>query len=156
MRTFVELDKLAPLVEGREENPFAILGPHEVDDAGRRALSVRAFLPESDKAWVVDPGPCLDAADAANPSGRFVRSHLSLERRFTPRHLHVAHHRSARPANHDARSLRLRAPSDRLRSAPARRRTALEELQPAGRPIADHRRRRGGQFRRLGAQCQRA
>ena len=55
MRTFVELDKLAPLVEGREENPFAILGPHEVVDAGRRALSVRAFLPESDKAWVVDP-----------------------------------------------------------------------------------------------------
>jgi 1,4-alpha-glucan branching enzyme len=54
VRTFVELDKLGALVEGREENPFAILGPHEVLDAGRRALSVRAFLPESAKAWVVD------------------------------------------------------------------------------------------------------
>ena len=54
MRTFVELDKLGALVEGREERPFEILGPHEVVDAGRRALAVRAFLPESTKAWVVD------------------------------------------------------------------------------------------------------
>jgi 1,4-alpha-glucan branching enzyme len=48
------LDKVRQLVEGRHENPFELLGPHEVNDAGRRALAIRAFLPQSSQAWVVD------------------------------------------------------------------------------------------------------
>ncbi|NLX95504.1 MAG: 1,4-alpha-glucan branching protein GlgB [Rhodopirellula sp.] len=55
MRTTVELDKVWQLVEGRHENPFELLGPHEVGDGERRALAVRAFLPHSSQAWVVDP-----------------------------------------------------------------------------------------------------
>ncbi|NQU20622.1 MAG: 1,4-alpha-glucan branching protein GlgB, partial [Candidatus Nealsonbacteria bacterium] len=55
MRTTLELDTIGRLVEGRHENPFDLLGPHEVDDSGRRALAVRAFLPGSRQAWVVDP-----------------------------------------------------------------------------------------------------
>jgi 1,4-alpha-glucan branching enzyme len=43
------------LVEGRDEDPFGLLGPHEVVDEGRRALAVRAFLPQSAQAWVIDP-----------------------------------------------------------------------------------------------------
>ena len=54
MRTAVDLDKLGALVEGRAENPFEILGPHEVVQSGRRALAVRAMLPEATQAWVVD------------------------------------------------------------------------------------------------------
>jgi 1,4-alpha-glucan branching enzyme len=54
MRTTVELDKVGPLLEGRHENPFELLGPHEVVSAGRRVLAVRAFLPGSAQAWVVD------------------------------------------------------------------------------------------------------
>jgi len=49
------LDKVGQLIEGRYENPFELLGPHEVNDGGRRALAVRAFLPQSSQAWVVDP-----------------------------------------------------------------------------------------------------
>jgi 1,4-alpha-glucan branching enzyme len=49
------LDKVGQLVEGRHENPFELLGPHEVHDSGRRALAVRAFLPQSSQAWVIDP-----------------------------------------------------------------------------------------------------
>ena len=37
------------------KNPFELLGPHEVDHLGRRALAVRAYLPNSNQAWVVDP-----------------------------------------------------------------------------------------------------
>jgi 1,4-alpha-glucan branching enzyme len=48
------LDKVSRLVEGRSENPFELLGPHEVVEAGRRALAVRAFLPDSSQAWVLD------------------------------------------------------------------------------------------------------
>ncbi len=43
------------LIEERDENPFDLLGPHVVEDQGRRALAVRAYLPHSTQAWVVDP-----------------------------------------------------------------------------------------------------
>jgi 1,4-alpha-glucan branching enzyme len=43
------------VVYGYHENPFEVLGPHEVEQNGRRALAVRAYLPEAQRAWVVDP-----------------------------------------------------------------------------------------------------
>jgi len=55
VRTTVPLEKVGRLVEGRHENPFEILGPHEVVEDGRRALAVRAYLPQTEQAWVVDP-----------------------------------------------------------------------------------------------------
>jgi 1,4-alpha-glucan branching enzyme len=54
-RTTVQLDKVGPLLDGHYENPFELLGPHEVTTAGRAVLAVRAFLPGSAQAWVVDP-----------------------------------------------------------------------------------------------------
>jgi 1,4-alpha-glucan branching enzyme len=48
------LDLVSRLVEGRSENPFGVLGPHEVEEAGRRAMAVRAFLPQTQQAWVID------------------------------------------------------------------------------------------------------
>jgi 1,4-alpha-glucan branching enzyme len=48
------LESVHQLVEGKHQNPFELLGPHEVDDSGRRVLAVRAFLPQSSQAWVVD------------------------------------------------------------------------------------------------------
>jgi 1,4-alpha-glucan branching enzyme len=54
VRTSLPLDKVSRLVEGRSENPFELLGPHEVTEGGRRALAVRAFLPDSSQAWVLD------------------------------------------------------------------------------------------------------
>jgi 1,4-alpha-glucan branching enzyme len=49
------LENVSQLIEGRHANPFELLGPHEVHDSGRRAVAVRAFLPDSTRAWVVDP-----------------------------------------------------------------------------------------------------
>src|SRR5487761_1261190 len=57
VRTSLPLDKVSRLVEGRYENPFELLGPHEVVEAGRRALAVRAFLPNTSQAWVLDQQP---------------------------------------------------------------------------------------------------
>jgi 1,4-alpha-glucan branching enzyme len=54
VRTSVDLDGVRRLVDGLHENPFDVLGPHEVVDDGRRALAVRAFLPDSAQAWVLD------------------------------------------------------------------------------------------------------
>jgi 1,4-alpha-glucan branching enzyme len=55
VRTQATLEAIGALVQGRHENPFDLLGPHEVTENGRRALAVRAFLPNSDRAWVIDP-----------------------------------------------------------------------------------------------------
>ena len=54
MRTTLALENIGRLVEGRHENPFELLGPHEVIEGGRRATAVRAFLPHSKQAWIVD------------------------------------------------------------------------------------------------------
>src|SRR5664279_4694734 len=66
VRTTVSLDTISQLVEGRHENPFELLGPHIVDQSGRQAMAVRAFLPTSPSAWVVDPAH----ADRALPMQR--------------------------------------------------------------------------------------
>ena len=55
MQTQLPLHSIAPVVYGYHENPFEVLGPHEVEQNGRRALAVRAYLPEAQRAWVVDP-----------------------------------------------------------------------------------------------------
>lgn len=54
MRTGVTLEQIGALIEGQHENPFALLGPHAVECDGRRALAVRAYLPNSPQAWLVD------------------------------------------------------------------------------------------------------
>jgi 1,4-alpha-glucan branching enzyme len=66
VRTTVELENIGRLIEGRHENPFELLGPHEVNDSGRRALAVRAYLPQSNQAWIVDPAH----EDTARPMRR--------------------------------------------------------------------------------------
>ena len=71
MRTTVALDKLGALVEGRHENPFEILGPHEVEDSGRKALAVRAYLPDSKQVWVVDSAHGSRPMRRIHPAGLY-------------------------------------------------------------------------------------
>ncbi len=52
MRTSVKLDSVGALIEGRHENPFELLGPHEVEHEGGKAVAVRAYLPHSSQAWI--------------------------------------------------------------------------------------------------------
>ncbi len=54
MRTSVSLNGIGALLEGAHGNPSEILGPREVMHDGRKVLSVRAFLPDSQQAWVLD------------------------------------------------------------------------------------------------------
>jgi len=42
------------IVHSAHWDPFGILGPHELTIKGAKALAIRAFLPESRKAWIVD------------------------------------------------------------------------------------------------------
>jgi 1,4-alpha-glucan branching enzyme len=52
VRTTVKLDSVGALIEGRHENPFELLGPHEVELNGGKALAVRAYLPQSKQVWL--------------------------------------------------------------------------------------------------------
>ena len=55
MRTQVPLEAIGPIVGGYHANPNEVLGPHCIEENGRRALAVRAFVPDSQQMWVVDP-----------------------------------------------------------------------------------------------------
>jgi 1,4-alpha-glucan branching enzyme len=55
LHTTVKPDDVTPLVEGRHENPFELLGPHRVDCDGQQLTAVRAYLPHAPQAWLVNP-----------------------------------------------------------------------------------------------------
>jgi len=55
MRTAIDLENVSALLEGRHSRPFELLGPQRVRTDGEMAWSVRAFLPQSRQAWLVDP-----------------------------------------------------------------------------------------------------
>ena len=42
------------IIKAEHWDPFQALGIHEVKTDGKKAVTVRAFMPEADKAWVVD------------------------------------------------------------------------------------------------------
>lgn len=54
MRTQLSLQGISGLIAGQLENPAQLLGPHCVDINGRQAMSVRAYLPESEQVWLID------------------------------------------------------------------------------------------------------
>ncbi len=125
MRTTVPLDQAGQLIEGRHGNPFELLGPHEVSDGDRRALAVRAFLPHSTQAWVVDPGH----GDLMHPMRRIHPA--GLYEAICPVSLVNGSRYKLRVADPSgaernyARPLQLPAVVDRLRSLPAERGEAL-------------------------------
>jgi len=101
-RTSVELDKLGLLLEGRHENPFELLGPHEVVTAGRRALAVRAFLPGSAQAWLVEaeqehPQPMR----RIHPAGLYEAIRPMTKDRASQYQLRVADKRGDETTMHD-------------------------------------------------------
>jgi 1,4-alpha-glucan branching enzyme len=102
LRTSVRLESVGALVEGRHENPFELLGPHEVRTDQGRALAVRAYLPGAPQAWVVDPGraaqrpmrrihpaglyEALCPFDEVPPSGRYQLRYADERGRLTTMH----------------------------------------------------------------------
>ncbi|MDR1960393.1 MAG: 1,4-alpha-glucan branching protein GlgB [Planctomycetaceae bacterium] len=57
MQTTLSSESIGALIEGRHETPYHILGPHPKVTRQGEVLSVRAFLPHSTEAWVVDSRP---------------------------------------------------------------------------------------------------
>ena len=103
VRTSVELEKIGSLLEGRHENPFDLLGPHEIVVDGRRALAVRAMLPDANQAWVVDPGQSmLQPMRRIHPAGLYEAICPMLKEDSNHRYqLRVADERGTQSMLHD-------------------------------------------------------
>jgi len=103
VRTSVELEKIGSLLEGRHENPFDLLGPHEIVVDGRRALAVRAMLPDANQAWVVDPAQSvLQPMRRIHPAGLYEAICPMLKEDSNRRYqLRVADERGTQSMLHD-------------------------------------------------------
>src|SRR5262245_50841985 len=55
VRSTVTLEGITALLNGRLSRPQDVLGPQTIQAQGRKMLAVRAFFPDSQQAWVVDP-----------------------------------------------------------------------------------------------------
>jgi 1,4-alpha-glucan branching enzyme len=55
VRSTVSLEGMNALLEGRLERPADVLGPQTISHEGRKMLAVRAFLPDTRQAWVLEP-----------------------------------------------------------------------------------------------------
>ena len=72
MQTQVDVTALGSVIHGYNANPHAVLGPHEVTEAGRRALAVRTFQPDAQQMWLVDPQEgCSQPMRRIHPAGIF-------------------------------------------------------------------------------------
>ena len=87
MRTALTLKDIRDLVEGSHHCPRSVLGRHEVEHDGRRAGAVRAFLPDTRQAWVIEsqlhpPRPMRQL----HPAGLFEAICPLPERQARPRY----------------------------------------------------------------------
>jgi len=57
VRTMVPLEGVGALVEANYDDPRRLLGPHEIELDGQKAVSVRAYLPTAEQAWVIPACP---------------------------------------------------------------------------------------------------
>jgi 1,4-alpha-glucan branching enzyme len=55
MMTSLDPRSVALIATGRHGDPFAVLGPHEIERNDAKALSIRAFIPWATEAWIVEP-----------------------------------------------------------------------------------------------------
>ncbi|MCE9603967.1 MAG: 1,4-alpha-glucan branching protein GlgB [Planctomycetia bacterium] len=103
MRTLTSLDTIGRLVDGRLEDPKRLLGPHIVEQDGRRAMAVRAFLPETKQAWVEAAHGVPRPMRKIHPSGLY-EAICPLDDQAAgpaPYHLQVVDEQGARKNMHD-------------------------------------------------------
>jgi 1,4-alpha-glucan branching enzyme len=51
----IALDQIDRIVWNQHNDPFEVLGPHQIEQDGKTVWVVRSYLPDADKVWVVFP-----------------------------------------------------------------------------------------------------
>ncbi len=142
MRTTLDLSTVGQLIDGTHPNPAAVLGPHEVTAGGRPAVAVRAFLPDSTQAWVVDAAhqEVRRPMRRIHPAGLYEVLCPAMNEK-TPRYLIETRDKAGKAAiHHDPYAFPPLLTDYDLHLLG--RRHALAELRAARRPAAHGRRRR--------------
>ena len=55
MSSTIALDQIERVVWNQHQNPFEVLGPHQIEQDGKQAWVVRTYLPQAKTAWVIFP-----------------------------------------------------------------------------------------------------
>jgi len=72
VRTQLSLSHVGAVVNGTCADPSEVLGPHEIENEGRKVTAVRVFLPETRQVWVVHPGqPAALPMRRVHPAGLY-------------------------------------------------------------------------------------
>ena len=51
----VASDQIDRIVWNQHQDPFEVLGPHQIEHNGSATWVVRAYLPNADAAWIIRP-----------------------------------------------------------------------------------------------------
>ncbi len=57
-------DQIERIVSNHHQDPFEVLGPHQVEHNGQTVWAIRAYLPQADAAWVLRPAELPKEAQA--------------------------------------------------------------------------------------------
>ena len=71
MRSTVSLAGITALLDANLGRPAEVLGPQTIWREGRKMLAVRAFLPEAQQAWVLDPAHGSRPMRRLHPAGLY-------------------------------------------------------------------------------------
>ncbi len=72
MKTNISLSKVSEFLACEQATPFDLLGPHQIEHKGQKGISVRAFLPSSQQAWILDTAhKSSSPMRKVHPSGLF-------------------------------------------------------------------------------------
>ena len=90
MRFTVTDSQVDRIVHARHHDPFEILGAHVVERAGKQFVSIRAFLPQAELAWIVPAdAPDSPTAMARREGTDFFEAQLSRRTEIFPYQVRV-------------------------------------------------------------------
>ena len=151
MKTTLRKQDLDLLVGARHWDPFSVLGPHVVEEKGKRYVTVRVIQPRASEVQLVrDNGATQTRLHDPHPPRRGVRGALPARHGDLP--VPARDHQRRRLPVDAARPLRLRYGPHRLRHPPPVRREPPGAVREAGEPCRRHRRDPGHGVRGVGAQ----
>lgn len=78
MALTVDPEQINRIVWNQHQNPFEILGPHLVQQAGQTVWAVRAYLPQAEAAWVILPEAHKEVAMESSHNPHFFECVLEV------------------------------------------------------------------------------
>lgn len=79
MSSTIALEQIERIVWNQHHNPFEVLGPHPVEQDGKKAWVVRTYLPKADTAWVILPDARKEYAMSNEQHPQFFEATVDVD-----------------------------------------------------------------------------